>query len=110
MDSDTNAESGVIRSVFAGDPDMAELIVDFVGSIQDRLDEMTAAFESGDSDSLRRISHQLKGAGGGYGFGQVSVAANDVEQMLVNGASLASGDLKAAFTELQRVCSSITAD
>ena len=66
-----------IRSVFANDEDFAELLEMFIDSVADRRAELQSAFQQGDFESIRVISHQLKGAGGGYGFeGLTRVAAN----------------------------------
>ncbi len=36
---------------------------------------------------LQTLAHQLKGAGGGYGFAQITEAAGRLEQTLKSGAS-----------------------
>lgn len=69
-----------VRSAFADDPDFAELVEFFVDSMPERQAAMREAFGAGDFDSLRVTAHQLKGAGGGYGFDGVSERSAALEQ------------------------------
>jgi HPt (histidine-containing phosphotransfer) domain-containing protein len=39
-------------------------------------------------EELRRAVHQMKGAGGGYGFGQITTYAAKAEQKVKDGAPL----------------------
>jgi HPt (histidine-containing phosphotransfer) domain-containing protein len=72
-----------LRSEFADDPEMSELVQLFVGELPARLDAMASAWEQGDVAALRRLTHQLKGAGAGYGFPAVGKAAGEVEKAVV---------------------------
>lgn len=76
--------SAPLRSDFADDPDMAELVEFFVGELQDRVSAMTSAFQSGDRLQLKTLTHQLKGAAGGYGFPSITALAAQVESVLKN--------------------------
>lgn len=75
-----------LQSEFASDPDMSELIDLFVTELPARVDSIVAAFRSGDADVVKRISHQLKGAAGGYGFPTMGEAASVVERTLKTSA------------------------
>lgn len=68
------------RSEFADDPEMRELVDLFVGELPERMAAVREAFGAGDAESLRRLAHQLKGAGSGYGFGPISAAAGELER------------------------------
>jgi HPt (histidine-containing phosphotransfer) domain-containing protein len=61
------------------DPDLTELVEIFVRDLPERLAEIQrfAAFE--DWPAVRRLAHQLKGAGGSYGFPHLSLAATELE-------------------------------
>ncbi len=72
-----------LRSQFADDPEMSELVGLFVSELPARLAALESAWSAGDSPVLRRLAHQLKGAGAGYGFPAVSDAAGDVETALL---------------------------
>lgn len=57
-----------LYSEFADDEDMAELLVEFVEGLHTTCEKLQSALATEDKDTVRRIGHQLKGAGGGYGF------------------------------------------
>ncbi len=77
-----------VRSSFADDPDMAELIEYFVDEVPQRLESLLALCESGDREGVQRLAHQLKGACAGYGFEEIGLAASHVEAPLKGEASL----------------------
>lgn len=85
-----------ILSEFAGDPEMKELLEVFVSDLPAKLDAIERAWRAADMDSIRRITHQLKGASGGYGFGPVGSAAARLEATL----SSQTSDLESAQQEL----------
>ncbi|MGP1272099.1 MAG: Hpt domain-containing protein [Phycisphaerales bacterium] len=74
--------AGSLRSKYADDPDMAELIEEFAASMPERVSAIVAGAASGDLAGLIHASHQLKGAGGGYGFAPVSEVAGALESAL----------------------------
>jgi HPt (histidine-containing phosphotransfer) domain-containing protein len=59
-------------STLGTDPDLHELVEEYVNEMPDRMAALGAAFKSGDLELLRRNAHQMKGAAGSYGFGQVT--------------------------------------
>ncbi|MEY4579380.1 MAG: hypothetical protein RL701_4083 [Pseudomonadota bacterium] len=69
-----------ITSTFHADPDMAVLIAQFARSLPTRIFDLERALATANLDELTQLAHQLKGAGGGYGFPQISSAALTVEQ------------------------------
>ena len=71
-----------VRSTFADDPEMHELIEFFVEEIPNRVRAMSTAWEKNDLESLKRLAHQLKGSSGGYGFEVISKAAAVLELQL----------------------------
>lgn len=77
-----------IRSEFAGDPDMAELIEYFVSELPERAAAVTECMRSRRWEDLRRLAHQLKGASGGYGFSPLGDAAAALEEDLDTQADL----------------------
>jgi HPt (histidine-containing phosphotransfer) domain-containing protein len=82
-----------IRSEFAEDPDMVELIEYFVSELPERSSAITACWREQRFDDLRRLAHQLKGASGGYGFPDLGDAAAQLERHL---------DMQAEADNLQR--------
>lgn len=73
-----------VVSKYANDPDMAELVELFVAELPTRVKAMQDALDRRQVDSLKRSAHQLKGAGGGYGFASIGAAAGRLESLLVS--------------------------
>ncbi|MEO1584779.1 MAG: Hpt domain-containing protein [Planctomycetota bacterium] len=71
-----------IKSEFATDPDMRELVEEFVDALPGRVNDLMAAFEAGDLETVTRGAHQLSGASGGYGFPAVGDVARAFEHRL----------------------------
>jgi HPt (histidine-containing phosphotransfer) domain-containing protein len=92
-----------IRSEFADDEDMAELVEFFVGEMNDRIASLEAAASSGDLTQLATLAHQLKGAAGGYGFPGVSDVAGALEKAVKYDARPID-DVKAEIDELIGIC------
>lgn len=71
--------TGPIYSRFRADLDFRELLEDFVVSTHERRASLEASFAEKSVPELRRQAHQIKGAGGGYGFDSLSQAAARLE-------------------------------
>jgi PAS domain S-box-containing protein len=70
---ETNGERElVLVSEFYDDPDVAPLIRPFVERLAGQLTAMRKALDEHDHEELRRMAHKLKGAGGSYGFRQLT--------------------------------------
>jgi HPt (histidine-containing phosphotransfer) domain-containing protein len=76
-----------IRSVYENDPDMLEIVREFAAELPARANELENTLSSGDLKALKTLAHQLKGAGGGYGFNPITDTAASLEQALKDGAS-----------------------
>jgi diguanylate cyclase (GGDEF)-like protein/PAS domain S-box-containing protein len=87
-------------SVFAHDPDMAEIVAGFVRGLPVQVAALMAASARGDRPLLLRLAHQLKGAAGGYGFPTVSEAAGRLEAV----ARVEDAPLQEALNELVERC------
>ncbi len=77
-----------IRSAFEDDPDMLEIVCEFVHAFPDRMTALEDSLAKGDLLRLETLAHQLKGAGGGYGFPQITEASAELEQTVKEGAEL----------------------
>ncbi len=75
-----------IRSSNEGDPDMVEIVREFASDLPNRVRRLEELLAQGDFEELERVAHQLKGAGGGYGFPQITEAAAVLELALRDGA------------------------
>lgn len=98
-----------VRSDFADDADMAEIVELFVDEMPAKVEGLKRAFEALHLEELRRLSHQLKGSCGGYGFGELGASAGRLEQALSHhGEGAGSGDpvgeIRERFEELIGLC------
>jgi HPt (histidine-containing phosphotransfer) domain-containing protein len=57
-----------VYSIFASDPDYRELLEMFVEGMPAKQVELEACFRAETLEPLALKAHQIKGAGGGYGF------------------------------------------
>src|SRR5437868_13931735 len=71
--------AGPCYSTLSGDPDLAELVALFVSELPQRLADIRQAAQEQNWQEARRLSHQLRGAGGSYGFPLLTAAAAQVE-------------------------------
>ncbi len=76
-----------IRSIYEDDPDMLEIVREFAEQLPGRADSVEQLLSGGEKEDLQRLAHQLKGAGGGYGFAAVTEVAASLEQALKEGAA-----------------------
>jgi len=107
-DADPDAEPGPakpIRSSLAGDPNLAVVLAGFVSRLPGTVVELRRLNTAGAAAALARAAHQLRGAGGSYGFGEVSGAAARVEDRLTEdpGAANVAADVEALIETLRRV-------
>jgi histidine phosphotransfer protein HptB len=73
-------DEDLLYSDLAADADLAELVDLFVRELPGRLRDFERAIAAGDLDGIRKLAHQLKGAGGSYGFPALGTAAAELEQ------------------------------
>lgn len=92
-----------IVSTFRDDPDMLPIIEEFVGELSTRVEELRKTFEAGETDSLRRLAHQLKGAGSGYGYEPITDAAAKLESA-IKSMSGGLGTVKTQLEDLIELC------
>jgi HPt (histidine-containing phosphotransfer) domain-containing protein len=68
-----------VYSDFSDDPDYSKLLNFFVDALPERFALLLELQEKGEIEPLRELAHQLKGAGGGYGFPGLTEAARELE-------------------------------
>jgi HPt (histidine-containing phosphotransfer) domain-containing protein len=68
-----------VYSEFNSDPDFEELLEMFVEAIPEKKTILSDSYESAEYDEIKRQAHQLKGAGGGYGFDGLTDLAAELE-------------------------------
>jgi PAS domain S-box-containing protein len=74
-----NAPEEELHSLYADKPVIARVLPNFVDGLEGRVQEMNAALAEERFDDLRRLAHQLKGAGGSYGYPTITTAAVTLE-------------------------------
>jgi CheY-like chemotaxis protein/HPt (histidine-containing phosphotransfer) domain-containing protein len=82
------------------DPEIREVVVEFVQSIGQRLDAMTQALTSEDFDELARLAHALKGSGGTAGFNCFTEPAARIEKLA---KARQSATIRDAFHEIRNL-------
>ncbi|MCW5757361.1 MAG: Hpt domain-containing protein [Phycisphaeraceae bacterium] len=75
-----DSKHSLLYSEYEDDPDMRELVEQFVAEMPERRAELLRAASSGDLSGAIRVAHQLKGASGGYGFGPLGETACQCEE------------------------------
>lgn len=63
------------RSLYADDPLMQPLLIDFVARLAAQAADLRRALAADDADALRHFCHQLKGSGKSFGFAPISTHA-----------------------------------
>ncbi len=96
--SDSTARPTAIYSSLPLDNrEMREIVEAFVAELNERLQEVQAAFARGDFDQLAQLAHWLKGAGGTVGFGCFTEPARRLERLAKEHAG---EEIEEAITEL----------
>ncbi len=93
-------EQGVpetIYSEYADDEDLVDLIDEFAAGLGSDIKAMRKVMESGDLDGLHRLAHQMKGAGGSYGYPMLT----EEGKMLEDAAK--AKDIEASTTALDKL-------
>ena len=83
-------DSAPLHSEFANDPDLSEVLGEFVKGLPAQVTRLQQLLADENFSELRRTVHQVKGAGGGYGFPQISHVALRAEEHVKSGAPLES--------------------
>jgi CheY-like chemotaxis protein len=94
-----------IKSSIAEHPGMMTIIAEFVDGLPDEGRKMTEFLEQNDMASLRRVVHQMRGAGGGYGFTPLTELATKAEASINASDNLKSttADVKALIDVMRQI-------
>jgi histidine phosphotransfer protein HptB len=77
---DSRPERTSVRSEFSDDADFNELLQIFAETLPEKGRTLRALHSSGNVEEVRVRAHQLKGAGGGFGFPGLTAASAELEQ------------------------------
>ena len=91
-----------IYSLLADDPDLYEIVKMFVEEMPTRINQLMNEYVAKNWSELERTAHQLRGAAGSYGFGEVTPVAGKLEQSLKD--NLSEEVIQQLLTELIELC------
>jgi len=100
--SQTTAAPRTLHSALADDPDLRELLQLFVDELPGKIEAMRRAIDEARIETLTRLAHQLKGAGGGYGYPAITDAAKALEADAREQADV--DRLQDDLTQLNKLC------
>lgn len=92
------------RTVVRIDRDFAPMIPRFMGNRRRELAAMREAVAKGDYETVRKLAHDIKGAGGSYGFDALSAMAAELEQAATAGQGT---NVQAGLAALERYLATI---
>ncbi len=72
-------------SELANDEDVGDAVAQFAAALPDRAGQVTDAKRREEWTELRKLAHQLKGAGGSFGFPSITSAAAELEAVVSSG-------------------------
>ena len=75
-----NSKRAAVRFTVTIEQEFDPMIPRFMENRSQELAAMQAALSRHDFESIRRLAHGLKGAGGSYGFDGLTTLGNEVEQ------------------------------
>jgi PAS domain S-box-containing protein len=73
---------GKIASTMSNYRGMKKIIIEFVEGLPGEIAKIQDLLDHNDLNSLRRVAHQLRGTGGGYGFDVITDLAGNVEDAI----------------------------
>ena len=93
--------SELLVSTLGDDPELAELVDQYVAALSGRMEEIERAVSAGDRRRTEVLAHQIVGSAGMHGFRTIGEAARRVEDAAFGG----SDDLLASSVrELAELC------
>lgn len=102
-----------LRSSYADDAEFGPLLGLFVEEMPQRIATIESNLDRRDLAGLRVVAHQLKGAGGGYGFAEITAAGRTLERLAETADAEMRDDLdrvRAAAVALMDLCRRASAD
>ena len=70
----------LVSDLLVDEPDLRDIVGEFVDRLDNRIAQFREAFEQSDWNRLVTLAHQLKGAGGSYGYPDLSNLAATMER------------------------------
>ncbi len=76
-------ESGPAKIIVHIDPDLEAIIPGFLANRHRDLATIEGCLKQGDLNTIRMLGHRMKGDGGGYGFDQITMIGDRLEQAAI---------------------------
>lgn len=95
-------------STYSSDPEIHDLVVEFVREMPHRIRLANEAFMRGDRLRLQFWAHEMKGGAGGYGFLEISKKAAVLENIISTNQPLENVFL--ALLVVTNLCERVSAD
>jgi len=97
------ASSGtpIVSSLLENEPDLADLVYEFVRKLPDMVNNIQDAYASKQSDKLRLEVHALKGTGGNFGYADLFNLAKRIEFEVVAGNLAGAGELINSLVDVE---------
>ncbi|MCE9619715.1 MAG: Hpt domain-containing protein [Planctomycetes bacterium] len=99
----TPAAGPPILSDYLADETMVEIIQIFLEELPQRIAALEKCHAAGNKDEFGKLVHQLKGAGGGYGFSVITVSALALEKSLRASDDAWPAAVKVRFDEFTNI-------
>jgi len=93
-----------LLSSYADDPEMSELVEEYLESLPTRIQSLQSGFKQQDHLRLTRIAHQLKGASAGYGFAPIGEIAAQLEDTLRTSQTVELDEVSTLVDDLIDLC------
>jgi len=84
-DSKEEPLSPVVSNLLADEPEIGDLVVDFIDKIPAMFAAIHRAVKNRDWENLKAETHRLKGVGGGYGYPELTEIAGKMGFQIANG-------------------------
>lgn len=92
----------IVSSLMSEEPDLADLIREFVKKIPDMIKNIEEAYADREVEVLRREVHTLKGTGGNFGYAELFDIAKRIEFETVAGNMTGVGDLIRSLVDIAK--------
>ncbi|MBK9128450.1 MAG: Hpt domain-containing protein [Phycisphaerales bacterium] len=106
MSDKSEHRSRLESQLLQSDPELRDVVEEFVVGLQERLAELERAYAAHQWDHLAALAHRLKGAGGSYGYPEISALCAEMESAFK--AQQADG-LRDRFEHLRRLAEAAAA-
>jgi HPt (histidine-containing phosphotransfer) domain-containing protein len=102
MISDLQNNSSPIKSLYADDDLIAEILPAFVHNLPKYVEQLRVAICTGDIVAAAKVCHDLKGTAGGYGYPQIGSLAQTLEDEVKGGFDLPEASI--LLEQIARLC------